>query len=213
MDSNARLVVQKRIERTIAKLNKNRMKAYYVEKMEDVLGLLDKIISNNEEVSVGGSMSLFESGVIEYLRNRDINFLDRYQEGLTKEDIGEIYKKSYFCDHYLTSSNAVTENGELYNIDGTGNRVSAMIYGPKSVIVVVGFNKIVKNLHDANTRLREVASPANAIRLSRNTPCVTTGVCSDCNSPERICSSYVVLSRQQVENRIKVIIVGEELGY
>ncbi len=213
MDYNARLVIQKRIDRTIEKLAENRMKAYYVETKKDVLSLLDEIIFDGEEISVGGSMSLFEAGVLEYLRNREVNFIDRYKDNLSKEEVSQIYRRSFFCDHYITSSNAVTEDGELYNIDGTGNRVSAMIYGPRSVIMVVGYNKIVKDLQEAKNRLREIAAPANAIRLSKKTPCAITGTCSDCNSLDRICSSYVVLSRQQVENRIKVIIVGEQLGY
>lgn len=207
------MVVQKKIDRTIKKLEKNRIKAYYVEKREDVLPLLDEIIGDDEEVSVGGSVSLQETGVLEYLRNRNLKFLDRYKEGLTSDEIQDIYRRSFFSDHYLTSSNAVTEEGELYNIDGNGNRVAAMIYGPKSVVLVVGYNKIVPDINAARTRLREIAAPANAMRLSKNTPCAQTGYCSDCNSSDRICSSYVLLSRQKVENRIKVIIVGEELGY
>ena len=111
------------------------------------------------------------------------------------------------------SSNAITENGELYNVDGNGNRVAALVWGPKSVIVVAGYNKIVKDIDEAKTRVREIAAPSNAARLGCDTPCTKTGHCMDCSSSKRICATTVITGRQRVENRIKVILVGEELGY
>ena len=125
----------------------------------------------------------------------------------------EIFRKSFFSDTYLTSTNAITENGELYNVDGYGNRVAAMIYGPKSVIVVAGINKIVKDLDQAVERVKRIAAPANSIRLDKNTPCTKTGYCVDCKKDDRICCSYTVLGHQKQKNRIKVILVGESLGY
>ena len=124
-----------------------------------------------------------------------------------------MFREAFFCDTYLTGTNAVTEEGELYNVDGNGNRVSAMIFGPKSVIVVAGYNKIVPNLEAARKRVREVSAPANAVRLDTKTPCKIIGTCRDCHSDERMCCSYVTLGQQRIKGRIKVIIVGESLGF
>ena len=158
-------------------------------------------------------MTLFETGVIEFLRNGKFNFLDRYKEGLNADDIKDIFRKTFSANAYFVSSNAVTEKGELYNVDGTGNRVAAMIYGPDNVIVIVGVNKIVRDVQEAIERNKEYAAPANAKRLNRNTPCTKVGYCMDCSSSERICNDYVLIRRQGRKGRIKVIIVGKELGY
>ena len=120
---------------------------------------------------------------------------------------------AFDSDVYFAGTNAVTENGCLYNVDGNGNRVAAMIYGPKSVVVVVGVNKIVSDLDAAKERVRKIAAPANTVRLSCDTPCAKTGECMDCNSPSRICCNFVVMSNQRVKDRLKVIILDESLGY
>ena len=111
------------------------------------------------------------------------------------------------------SSNAITEKGELYNVDGNGNRVAALIWGPKNVIIVAGYNKIVKDIDESRARIEEIAAPANATRLGCDTPCTKTGHCMNCASPKRICATTVITGWQRVQNRIKVILVGEELGY
>ena len=157
-------------------------------------------------------MSLFETWVIEHLRSGRCEFLDRYKEGLTADEIKEIYRKSFFCDAYFTSTNAITEEGELYNVDGNGNRVAAMLYGPDKVIVIAGVNKIVKDINEAIYRVENLAAPANAKRLNRKTPCTVTGKCMNCNSPERICREYTVI-RKPVPNRIFVLLLNEEYGY
>ncbi len=213
MDNNVKFVMEKRVLRTIDSLEKNNMKGYFVQNEEEVIKKIDEIINEGDTVSVGGSMTLFETGVIEFLRNGKYNFLDRYKEGLTPDDIKTIYRKSFAADAYFTSSNALTEEGELYNVDGRGNRVAAMIYGPEKVIVVVGVNKIVRDLDEAIMRNREIAAPANAKRLSRKTPCSEVGYCMDCSSKDRICSDYVVIKKQLDLDRIHVIIVNKELGY
>ncbi|MCY6371311.1 lactate utilization protein [Clostridium ganghwense] len=213
MDKNVEWVIEKKLQRTIENLEKNNMGAYFVKDENSLLEKISELINEGDTVSVGGSMSLFETGVIDMLRSGKYNFLDRYKPNLTKEDIKEIYRKSFYADAYFTSSNAVTEDGELYNVDGTGNRVAAMIYGPDKVIVVIGLNKIVKNLDEAIERNRRCAAPANAKRLDRKTPCAKLGYCVDCNSPERICNDYVLIRKQGQKGRINVIIVGKELGY
>ncbi len=210
------------IEKTINALKKNNMEAYFAENKEEALALVKELLKEGETVSVGGSVTLNEVGVLELLRCGDYNFLDRYKEGLSKEDIEELYRKCFFADTYLASSNAVTENGELYNVDGNANRVSAMLFGPKSVILVIGKNKIVKDLKEAAKRVKTVAAPKNTKRLGVDTYCFNKGICmgaeSDemcegCSSEGRICASYVIHAHQRVKGRIKVIIVNEELGY
>jgi L-lactate utilization protein LutB len=206
-------IVEKQVERTIEALEKNKMAAVYVESKDKVIDAVKAFMQEGETVGVGGSMTLFETGIIDYLRSGRYNFLDRYAPGLTNDEMQEIYRKSFLADTYITSTNAITEDGELYCVDGNGNRVAAMIYGPKSVIVVAGINKIVKDYEAAVDRVRRIASPANATRLSCKTPCVKMGICQDCRSDMRICCSYTVFRQQRFKNRIKCIIVGEELGY
>lgn len=212
MDNNMRWLNETRINRTIEALEKNNMKAYLVGSKEELIDKIEEIVPERSTVTCGGSMSLFEAGVIEYLRFGRYEFFDRYKEGLTSEEIKSIYRKAFSCDAYFTSSNAITEDGELYNVDGNGNRVAAMIYGPDKVIVVAGVNKIVKNLDEAIKRNREIAAPANAKRLNKKTPCANVGYCMDCKSPERICREYIVIKRPS-PGRIHVIFLNEELGY
>jgi len=213
MDKDLSFVIEKKVERTMENLKKNNMEAFYVQDEKELLGKVQEFINEGDTVSVGGSMTLFETGVMDMLRNGKYNFLDRYKPGLTKEEIIKIYRDSFSANAYFTSSNAVTENGELYNVDGNGNRVAAMLYGPDKVIVIVGINKIVKDVNEAVERNRRIAAPANAKRLNKKTPCATLGYCTECNSPERICSEYTLIRRQGNKDRIKVIIVGKELGY
>lgn len=213
MDKNLKSVLNKQVERTMDNLVKNNMMAIYVEHKDQVVDKVAELIKEGELVAVGGSMTLFETGIIEHLRIGRYNFLDRYMEGLSRTQVEEIYRKSFFTDTYLTSTNAITENGELYNVDGNGNRVAAMIYGPKSVIVVAGINKIVKDVDEAVERVQRVAAPANSIRLNKNTPCTKTGYCANCKTDDRICCTYTVFGQQREKNRIKVILVGESIGY
>lgn len=210
MDNSAKSVMDKRIERTIKSLQNNRMEAYYAESSVEALELIKKLCPDGTKIGFGGSMTLDEVGVMKLLRSGCYDLLDRDAEGV---DPIEVMHQMFTCDTYFTSSNAITEEGELYNVDGNGNRVAAMLYGPKSVIVVAGYNKIVRDLEDACLRVRGMAAPANTTRLGRKTPCVVTGTCEDCHSEERICCDYVVMSHQRMKDRIKVIIVGEQLGY
>lgn len=213
MDNNVKWVMEQKIKRTMENLEKNNIESYFVNDEKALIEKLGEFVKEEDTVSVGGSMTLFETGVIEFLRSGKFNFLDRYKEGLSADDIKDIFRKSFFADAYFVSSNALTEKGELYNVDGNGNRVAAMLYGPDKVIVIVGVNKIVKNVEEAVARNRECAAPANAKRLNRETPCAKVGYCVDCNSNSRICNDYIVIRRQGQKGRIKVIIVGKELGY
>lgn len=213
MDSSVKWLQTMKVESTMSALKKNNFEPHFVENTTELLELLKTLVPKQSQVAVGGSRTLFESGVISFLRNEPVTFHDRYAEGLSAEDIRAIYLKSFDVDIYFTSSNSVTEDGCLFNVDGTGNRVAAMIYGPKQVFVIVGINKLVKDLPAAIARNKEVAAPTNAKRLSRKTPCATTGICTNCNSPDRVCSDYVLMNHQSRADRIHVFIVGESLGY
>ncbi|WXR60518.1 lactate utilization protein [Peptostreptococcaceae bacterium AGR-M142] len=213
MDENMKWLYKSKVNEIISNLEKNNMQGFYVENKEELIKKLDELVKNNSTVSVGGSMTLFETGVIDYLKNKDVLFYNRYEEGLSKDDIKDIYRKSFSVDYYFTSTQAITLQGELYNVDGTGNRVAAMLYGPENVIVIVGINKIVDDFDAAIKRNRNISAPANAKRLNRKTPCAKTGYCMECNSNDRICNEYTLIKRQSQKDRIKVIIVAEEFGY
>lgn len=212
MDNNLKWVNEQKILRTIEAINKNNMNGYLVNTKEELIEKIKELVKENSTVSCGGSMSLFETGVIEHLRSGRYKFLDRYEEGLSREEITKIFKESFFADAYFASSNAVTEDGKLYNVDGNGNRVAAMLYGPDKVIVIAGVNKIVKDINEAIYRVENFAAPANAKRLDKKTPCTVTGKCMNCSSPERICREYTVI-RKPVPNRIFVLLLNEEYGY
>lgn len=158
-------------------------------------------------------MTLFETGVIDYLRSSRFHFLDRYEKGLTPEQVVQVFKKAFTSDVFFSSSNAVTEDGYLYNVDGNGNRVAPMIYGPDSVVIIVGWNKIVKDIDAAIERNRQISAPANVVRLGIPNPCAKTGHCMDCQGATRICCDYVLLGKQKIPGRIKVLILGEDYGY
>ena len=206
-------VVAQRMERTAAALRKNNMEAYCVKTADEVVPLVKTLLAEGATVGAGGSMTLEECGVMDLLRSGAYHFLDRGAPGLTPEDIGKIYRQIFSADCYFASANAVTEAGEVLNVDGNANRVAAITFGPASVILVVGSNKIVKDLAAADARVKAVAAPANAKRLSCKTPCAVTGQCENCQSPGRICCTYVLHRYQRVPGRIKVILVGQELGY
>ena len=208
------------VEKTMKALEKNNMNAYYVEKKEDVVPFLKKLLNKGDSVAVGGSMSLSQCGVIELLRSGDYNFIDRYKEGLSRDDIEKVYRDSFFADAYLCSSNAVTEEGELYNVDGNANRIAAIAFGPKKVIMVVGINKIVKNIDEAILRVKNIACPKNCVRLSCDTFCKAKGHCAvndssynGCGSNGRICCSRLICDMQRIKGRINIVFVGENVGY
>lgn len=213
MDSNLKWVNEQRILRTIEALNKNNMNGYLVNTKEELIEKIKELVKENSTVSCGGSMSLFETGIIDHLRSGRYNFLDRYKEGLSKEELTQLFKESFFADAYFASSNAVTEDGKLYNVDGNGNRVAAMLFGPEKVILVVGVNKIVKNIDEAVIRNKEISAPTNAKRLNKMTPCTKVGYCMDCKSNDKICREFTVISSQGNKDRIHVIFMNENIGY
>lgn len=213
MDKNVVWLRECKINKTIKALEKNNMNGYLVNSKEDLINKIEELTNNGDRVTCGGSMSLFEAGVIEHLRSGRYEFLDRYKDGLKPEEIKKIYRDAFSVDVYFASTNAITEDGEIYNVDGNGNRVAAMLYGPDKVIIIVGFNKIVGSVKEAIERNRKISAPANAKRLNKQTPCAKIGSCMDCKSPERICREYTLIRSQSNPDRIHVIFLNEELGY
>ncbi len=209
------------LEKIIKNLEKNNIEVIFVQKKEDVVPLIEKIVPQGALVAVGGSVSLDEAGVLEHLRSGRYEFLDRYKEGLSGEEIKDIYRRSFSADAYFCSTNAITEDGELYNVDGNANRIGAIAFGPENVIIVAGINKIVKDINEAVLRVKAVAAPRNCVRLKRKTFCAQKGCCVEldggmgkgCDSPDRICRHYLVSAKQAKFGRIKVILVNEEMGY
>ena len=213
MDQHLNAVWQMKIERLIKNLEKNQMKGTFLKDREALQEYMNQQIPDEVKVAVGGSQTLFEIGVIEYLRTRNVTFFDRYEEGLSVEGRKEVFRNSFFADFYFTSTNAITVEGHLYNIDHVGNRVAAMLFGPDKVFVIIDLNKIVDSEEEAMGRIRSIAAPANNVRLNRDTPCTKLGSCTECNAKDRICSQYTMIKRQSVKDRIEVLILPTELGY
>ncbi len=189
-------------------LERKGFEVYIAEDEKQVLELVEKMIPANSVVSSGGSVTLVETGVLDLLRSGRYVFLDRYKAS----DRRAVELEAFKADFYLCSANAITMDGELVFMDGWGNRVAAVTYGPKNVILIVSANKIVEDLDAARERIRYI-SPMNAKRLSLSTPCAVTGVCQDCDSPQRICRHYHIIndSRNQ-PGRIKIILTIKEFG-
>ncbi len=202
-----------RIKKSIANLQRNHMAGFYVESSKELLSLLSTLLIDGEKVGCGDSVTLEETGVIKYLRNSNLTFYDKYKPDLTSDDKRAIYLNNFSADTFITGTNAITTDGQLFNIDGNGSRVAPMIYGPKQVIVVVGINKLVDTVEDAIHRVRQIAAPLDAKRLNKNTPCVKLGKCIDCKHEERICNDFVLISRQFIKDRIKVIFINGNYGY
>ena len=214
---------RKVIDSTMDHLRRNNMAAYYVDTKEEVLPLVKSLMNEGETVTHGGSESIKQCGLIELLNSGSYRYIDR-SKASSPEEREKLLREAYSADTYLGSSNAVTVSGLLYNVDGNSNRVSAYLYGPKQVILICGYNKIVKDLDEATYRVKAVASPRNTKRLGCETYCSVNGeclsigsdasyMCDGCRSADRICCNYVISARQRHVDRIKVIIVGEKLGY
>lgn len=191
---------------------KRRIEAYYCDTKESAKDKVLELVKEGSTISWGGSMTLHDINLFNTLKDGDYTLLDR-SLAKSPEEVDRIYHEALAADYYLMSSNAITLDGKLVNIDGNGNRIAALIYGPRNVIVVAGMNKVVLDEDAALKRIRNEASPINTVRLNKNTPCSHTGKCADCLSDDCICCQALITRMSRVPNRIKVILVGEELGY
>ena len=212
MDMIKKWHAEKIAEKLKKNLGKRNIEMFYLEKKEEITELIKKFVNEKDIVSYGGSVTLKETGVLDFFRNGDYNLLDR-DACETREEKDEIYRKSFYADHYFLSASAVTMDGEILNVDGNGNRIAAMIFGPKKVFIVIGINKLTADIKEAEERIKLYSGPMDAKILSKNTPCTITGECSDCKSPERICNKYLVYKREMNPERMKVILINEVLGY
>lgn len=176
---------------------------------------LEQIIPplNAKSVSWGGSMTVIATGLDQLLRDdKNLDILDTQNRSIPPEDMTELRRKSLLVDLFLTGTNAVTENGTLVNLDMFGNRVAAITFGPKHVIVFAGRNKIVSDLNDAMFRIKNYAAPANAMRLDKKTPCTKTSYCEECTGDNRICNTWTITEKSFPKGRIKVVLINEDLG-
>ena len=204
---------QKLAERMIKNLNRRNMEAFYCPTGEEAVKKVSELIADGSSVTWGGSATVRDLGIPEALKTRGtLEVLDRDLVETPKEK-EQMYHRAFTADVYLTSANAISEDGVIVNIDGNGNRVAAITWGPKKVIFVIGINKVAQTVEAALARARSTAAPVNAQRFDINTPCRTDGVCHNCNSPESICSYVHFLRNSRNRGRHVVVLVGEELGY
>ena len=193
-------------------LEKRQMEGYYCPDRTSAVAKALDLMPEGSSIAWGGSMSLHESGLMEAVCQGSYEIIDR-ESAKTPEEQRQLYGRVACCDYFLMSTNAITMDGELVNIDGRGNRVAFLCYGPQNVIILAGMNKVVTDVDAGLKRVRNTATPPNTVRLHKKTPCAVTGRCGDCFSPDCICSQFVVTRRSGIPGRIKVILVGEELGY
>lgn len=187
--------IDEMLSRTVASLERNGFKTMQASNRKEALQWLLSTIPVEAKVGVGGSVTLRDIGIVEGLRQRGNTIYEHWKSGLSSDERREVMRNQLTCDVFLASSNAITEMGELVNIDHAGNRVASMIFGPSQVILTVGVNKIVKDLAAGLERVRNVAAPMDCKRIGRKTPCVKTGKCEDCDSPDRICRALTIIER------------------
>ena len=202
-----------RLAKTIIKnLKRRHIEGYYCATAEEAVRKVSELIDDGSSVTWGGTMTVRDMGIPDALKRRGtLEVLDRDQVE-TPEEKQAMYLRAFSTDVYLSSANAISEDGVIVNIDGNGNRVAAITWGPKKVIFVIGMNKVAQTVEAALARARSTASPVNATRFDINTPCQVDGVCHNCNSPESICN-YVHFLRNSPRGRHVVVLVGESLGY
>ena len=195
--------------KVIKGLESRNMRGYYAADKAEALKIALELIPQKSSIGMGGAMSAHEIGLVEALKNGDYNFIDRD----ATDDKRAAMLATYDADYFLTSANAMTEDGVMINIDGNSNRVSAICQGPKHVLVIVGMNKICPDVDAAMKRARQVAAPTNAQRFGLDTPCSKTGACFNCKSPDTICCQILITRFSRHKDRIHVILVNDNLGF
>ena len=199
-------------EQVVKNLKSINIDAYFVSSKEEALKKALEIIPQESSISWGGSVSIESIGLKEAVRNGNYKVLDR-EKAKTLEEKHEIMHQALSSDFFLTSCNAISEDGVLVNIDGVANRLAAICYGPKHVLMIVGINKVVKSVEDAISRARNIAAPINAQRFDINTPCKKTGCCYDCKSLDTICCQLLITRYSKIKGRIILILVNDNIGY
>lgn len=199
-------------QKMIKNLERRNMEACYCKTADEAIEKVIGMIPEGSSISWGGSMTIRDMGLTKALHERNCYDLIDRDEAKDCDEAQEMYRKAFFADFYLSSANAISEDGVIVNIDGNGNRVAAITFGPKKVIFVIGMNKVAQDMNAALARARSTASPINAARFDIKTPCQIDGICHNCNSPESICNFFHFI-RNSRPGRISVVLVGEELGY
>jgi len=213
MDQIKQRWVEEKAKKAIEKLEAHDFMATYAKTKQEAVEEIWRHITANERVGVGGSLTIRALGILEKLEAKGHTVYDHWKPGQSKEKLLETRRAQMSSDLFLSSVNAVTLNGELVNMDGVGNRVNSINFGPGKVILVAGYNKIVEDIQEAIKRIKNVAAPLNARRLNIDVPCVELGRCVDCNSPHRVCRIIVILERKPSFTDILIILVREELGF
>lgn len=205
MESDANIIVKI--------LNDKHYNAHYCKDIETARNMILEMIPHHSSIALGGSVTLNELDIINEFKSENYKLFDRYKPNIPFTETVEIMRQSMLADFLITGTNAITKNGELVNVDSTGNRAAAMIFGPKKVIVVAGVNKITDNIDTAMKRIKSIA-PINAKRINHKSPCTTTGECMDCDCKGRICNyTSIVHNGRKFDGRITILIVPENLGY
>jgi len=207
--------IEDKTNRTVEALKKNGFDSFYVPTRAAALDRLLQLIPQGSKVGLAGSMTIRQIGLDDALRKRGDQVDDIWAKKYKLEEHLAIRKRHFDDDVFLTSSNAITEDGKLVNIDGLGNRVAAMVFGPKKVIIVAGINKIVKTVDDGIRRVREISAPMNVKRLGGRTPCTEKGSCdlNECQPPDRHCHIITIVEKKPMKTDTTVVLVGENLGY
>jgi L-lactate utilization protein LutB len=196
-------------------LEANNFEVHIAENAEAAKKIVKEIVprTGTKSLSWGGSMTFAQTGLYQELKDYPgIEILDTYQKGLSPEEMVELRRRALLVDLFITGTNAVTETGKLVNLDMLGNRVAAITFGPRTVLILAGRNKVVPDIEDAMLRIKNFAAPANAMRLDKKTPCVKTSICEECRSPERICNSWTITEKSFPKGRIIVVLINEDLG-
>lgn len=193
-------------------LQKRNMEGYFCETSKDAVEKALSLMPEGSVISWGGSASISECGLMDAINDKNYTLIDR-MAAVTPQEKREIFAKTVMADYYLMSTNAITMDGELVNIDGIGNRVACLCNGPEHVLIIAGMNKVVKTVESGIDRIRTKAAPPNTVRLNKNTPCAKNGVCSNCFCQDSVCSQIVVTRRSGTPGRIIVILVNEDLGF
>ena len=205
-----------RLDNCRGALEKNNFAAYIAQTPSDAKKIVvDQILSEIDikTVSWGDSLTLYATGILQYFReNPEIELIETFGENISREKSMERRREAILADLFFSGTNAVTESGMLVNLDMIGNRVGGIVFGPKFVVIVVGRNKIVPSLEEAMNRIKNIAAPANAIRHAKKTPCTKTSYCMDCKSPDRICNIWTIQEKSHPKDRIKVILINQDLG-
>ena len=206
-------MTSEQIQTLIQNFSRRRIRCEYFKHSADLLNWLTSELPKNSTIGIGDSVTMEETGVFSLLRSSDYALLDKYDPTLTKDNKKKLYRENFSADAFFLGANGISMTGEIVQIDGNGSRLAPMIYGPDKVYIIAGTNKIAPTLEEAKKRARQIAGPLDAKRLNKKTPCATTGTCIDCQSPERICNTFVTLSGQFDPERVTVCLIEGNFGY